>query len=71
VAFFSAVANVLVRIVKPPTSADYAPFDLSRFEIGKVYEIGPKLAELLILNWCAEFTDQPRSDSRSTPRERR
>jgi hypothetical protein len=47
---------VRVRIIKPPTSddCDLEGFDVSRFEIGKVYDVGPRLGELLIVCGYAE-----------------
>jgi hypothetical protein len=38
---------VRIRIVKQPNPHEIESFDLRPFEVGRVYEIGPRLAELL------------------------
>ena len=38
-----------VRILKAPRDSEFIPFDVSRFRPGEVYEVGPRLAELLIV----------------------
>ncbi len=40
-----------IRIIKPPAKddSDLHGLDLPRMELGKVYEVGPRLAELLIV----------------------
>ncbi len=43
-----------IRILKPPQASDFIPFDVTRFQVGRVYEVGPRLAELLIVCGCAE-----------------
>lgn len=45
-----------IRMIKVPSNGnrDLEGFDLSRFEVGHVYEIGPRLAELLIVCGYAE-----------------
>jgi NADH:ubiquinone oxidoreductase subunit B-like Fe-S oxidoreductase len=43
-----------VRITKKPVPTQVEPFDVSRFEIGKVYEVGSRLAEVLIVAGYAE-----------------
>jgi NADH:ubiquinone oxidoreductase subunit B-like Fe-S oxidoreductase len=51
-----------VRMVKRPTTGDcdLEGFDVSRFEVGEVYEVGPRLAELLIVCGYAEPEMRPR-----------
>jgi hypothetical protein len=45
-----------VRITKQPTTGDgdLDDFEVSRFELGKIYDVGPRLAELLIACGFAE-----------------
>jgi hypothetical protein len=43
-----------VRITKRPVAKELEPYDVSRFEVGKVYEVGPRLAEILIVAGFAE-----------------
>lgn len=43
----SSDTQVRIRIVKQPNPHEIEPFDPPRFEVGRVYEIGPRLAELL------------------------
>ena len=43
-----------VRITKKPVPTELDPYDVSRFEVGKVYEVGPRLAEVLIVAGFAE-----------------
>jgi len=43
-----------VRITKRPVPTELEPYDVSRFEVGKVYEVGPRLAEALIVAGFAE-----------------
>jgi hypothetical protein len=45
---------VHVRITKTPVPNELEPYDVSRFEVGKVYEVGPRLAEVLIVAGFAE-----------------
>jgi hypothetical protein len=46
-----------IRIVEPPPHAshDLEGFDVSQFEVGQVYDIGPRLGELLVICGYAEF----------------
>ena len=37
-----------------PNAAESEPFDVARFLVGKVYEVGPRLAEFLIVAGYAE-----------------
>jgi hypothetical protein len=43
-----------VRILKTPSPTEFELFDVSRFEVGRVYDIGIRLAELMIVDGCAE-----------------
>lgn len=43
-----------VRITKQPVPTELEPYDVSRFEVGKVYDVGPRLAEALIVGGFAE-----------------
>jgi hypothetical protein len=43
-----------VRIVRTPTGRDAEFFDLSRFRVDEVYEVGPRLAEYLMACGFAE-----------------
>jgi hypothetical protein len=43
-----------VRIIKIPDATQFELFDVSRFEVGQVYEIGTRLAELMMVDGCAE-----------------
>jgi len=61
-----------VRITKLPRSedCDLEGFDVSRFEVGNVYEVGPRLGELLIVCGYAEpeMRQHDRAADRSTKR---
>jgi hypothetical protein len=62
-----------IKFVKMPGADDDSPFDLSRFEVGQVYEVGPRLAEYLIVCGCAKDADMPVLDvaaDRPTPKPR-
>lgn len=48
-----------IRILKSPQASDFIPFDVTRFQVGRVYEVGPRLAELLIVCACAETESSP------------
>jgi hypothetical protein len=52
-----------VRIVKQPSSRELEPFDLSRFEFGAIYDIGPNMAELLTVCGFAEPEMRSRQES--------
>jgi hypothetical protein len=62
---------VRVRITKPPSASDcdLEGFDVSRFQVGQVYDLGPRLAELLVVCGYAELemrqsdrpTDKPQN----------
>jgi hypothetical protein len=43
-----------VRILKTPNPTQFDLFDVSRFVVGQVYEVGIRLAELLVVEGCAE-----------------
>jgi hypothetical protein len=43
-----------ITIVCPLKASEFEPFDVSLFEVGKTYEVGPKLGALLIVSGCAE-----------------
>jgi hypothetical protein len=54
---YTSVGGILrIRIVKPPNSrdCDLEGFDVSRFAVGQVYEVGLRLGELLIVCGYAE-----------------
>ena len=65
-----------VRITKPPSKSDcdLEGFDVSRFVVGQVYDVGARLGELLILcgyaepemRWRDIAADQP--ERRKNPR---
>jgi hypothetical protein len=46
------------------------PFDISRFEVGKVYEVGPRLAEVLIVAGYAEPEMRVKDRAAEKPRKR-
>ena len=52
--WFTSVARI--RIVRVPTTldGDIGGLDLSQFEIGKIYDVGPRLGELLVAGGYAE-----------------
>ena len=52
-AFYTG-ASLRIRIKKLPNRAESEPFDVAHFEVGKVYEVGPRLAEYLIVAGYAE-----------------
>ena len=43
-----ATFGVRVRIVKKPSVRDADSFDVSRFQVGHTYDVGPRLAEYLL-----------------------
>jgi hypothetical protein len=45
---------VRIRIVKLLNAEAFEPFDITRFEVGHVYDVGYRLAELLMVEGCAE-----------------
>jgi hypothetical protein len=45
---------IRVKIVCALKSSEFEPFDVSKFEVGNTYEVGPKLGALLIVSGCAE-----------------
>jgi hypothetical protein len=48
-----------IRIVRQPNPRDVEPFDPSRFEVGRVYDLGARLAELLTV--CGYAAPEMRS----------
>jgi hypothetical protein len=50
---------VRIRIIRTPQASEFIPFDVSRFQVGNVYEVGPRLAELLIVCGCAKPETAP------------
>jgi hypothetical protein len=54
---------VRIRILKVPQASEFIPFDVSRFQVDKVYEVGTRLAELLIV--CGYAAPEMRSDDRA------
>jgi hypothetical protein len=47
-------SGVPVRILKELDPKTFRPFDISQLHVGQVYLVGHWLAELLILEGCAE-----------------
>jgi hypothetical protein len=62
---------VCVRITKLPTQNDFdlQGFDVSRFKVGRSYEVGPRLGELLVVCGYAEL--EMRSNARGIEHEQR
>ena len=60
-----------IRMLQPPTAGDcdLQGFEVSRFEVGKVYEVGPRLAELLIV--CGYAEPEMRQRDRAADQNRR
>lgn len=52
-AFFTG-RTLRIRIKTLPNAAESEPFDVARFLVGNVYEVGPRLAEFLIVAGYAE-----------------
>jgi hypothetical protein len=69
-AMYTGADRVRLRILKSLDPWRFEPFDVRYFEPGQVYEIGPRLAELLILEGCAEV-EQVRDRAADHPRRRR
>lgn len=61
-AFQSTTSGVRVRIKKIPTTNDAEQFDLSRFRVGEIYDVGLRLAEYLMACGYAEPADAPPLD---------
>jgi len=38
-----------IRIIKKPSPHDVEGYDVHRFEVGEVYDVGPRLADLLVI----------------------
>ena len=53
-AFVTLTGPMRVHIVRPINAAAFEPFDVSHFETGKTYTVGPKLGALLIVSGYAE-----------------
>lgn len=71
-AYQSTTLGVRVRIKKIPTATDAEQFDLSRFRVGETYEVGPRLAEYLMVCGYAEPVDAPPLDlAADKPKKRR
>ena len=63
---YTTVANpVHVRIVKAPKrdDCDLDGYDVSKFEVGEIYDIASRLAELLIL--CGYAQPEMRAQDRA------
>jgi hypothetical protein len=58
-----------VRIVKQPTSSEVEHLDLSRFQVGGVYDIGPNMAALLTV--CGYAAPEMRSQQQASHPARR
>jgi hypothetical protein len=43
-----------VKIVRSLRQVEFEPFDVARFEVGKAYDVGPKLGALLVVAGYAE-----------------
>jgi hypothetical protein len=53
--FYAVVSgpSMRVRIVRALDAHEFGPFDVSRFQVGGVYQVGIKLGELLIVGGYA------------------
>ena len=60
-----------VRITKQPVATELEPYDVTRFEVGKVYDVGPRLAEVLIVAGFAEPEMRAKDRPATTPRHRK
>jgi hypothetical protein len=38
-----------IRIIRRPSAADVEGYDVRHFEVGEVYDVGPRLADLLVM----------------------
>src|SRR5436309_3380671 len=56
-----------VRIVKTPDPMQFELFDVSRFEVGQVYDVGTRLAELMMVDGCAEPEMHPADRATDKP----
>jgi hypothetical protein len=54
----STASATRIRIIKSHRQSEFIPFDVSRFQVGHAYELGPRLAELLIVCRYAEPDDE-------------
>ena len=68
--FFTGTVILRIRITKRPVPTELEPFDISRFEVGKVYEVGPRLAEVLIVAGYAEPEIRTNDRAADNPRKR-
>jgi hypothetical protein len=59
-----------IRVVRQPSPHELEPFDLSRLEVGRVYDIGPTMAALLIACGYAEPEMRSRQETGHPARRR-
>jgi hypothetical protein len=56
-----------IRILKRPLSADVDGYNVRHFEVGEVYDVGPCLADLLVIGGYG-LVEMRHSDRRSDHR---
>ena len=47
--------RVRIRMLRTPKASEFDPFDVSRLEAGRICEVGPMLADALIVGGYAEL----------------
>jgi len=65
--YSTATVGMRVRLLKRPAGKDAEDFDLSRYEVGGVYEVGPRLAGYLVSSGYAEPVEERRAEAADAP----
>jgi len=52
--FVALTGPMRVKIVRRLKPSEFEPFDVSHFEVGRIYNVGPKLGALLVVAGYAE-----------------
>jgi len=63
-----------IRILKPPSPVDVDGYNVRHFEVGEVYDVGPRLADLLVIGGYGlvemrhseRGPDRPKQDGNNT-----
>jgi hypothetical protein len=58
-----------IRIIRKPSPRDVEGYDVNRFEVGELFDVGPRLADLLVIGGYAivemRRTERGRGHSRA------
>jgi hypothetical protein len=64
-------ASLRIRVVRPLDPREFESFDVSRFQVGGLYEVGLKLGELLIVGGYAHPDRRAREQAEAADHPRR